>query len=295
VKARAVAVVVLLAGLAGCGPDGTVAEPPGYVSGTITITLGDRPFRLHVPASYGASAVPLVVLLHGYSATGAQQEAYLQLIAESDRRGFLYAIPDGTTNAKGERFWNATTGCCNFFGSTVDDSAYLSDLLRSVADGYHVDARRVYLVGHSNGGFMAYRMACDHAEQVTAVASFGGAMWTDAFRCRPTRPVSVLELHGTSDGTIRYDGEGDRYPSAATTVADWAGFDGCAGSPATSAPARDLLTDVPGAETTVTSYAAGCRGGSRAELWTMRGGSHVPALGPAFAPSVLDFLYAQVR
>src|SRR5690606_19654583 len=105
-----------------------------------------------------AAKAPLVVLLHGYGSSAVQQERYFNLTPESDRRGFLYAIPDGTTDRDGKRFWNATEACCDFYDSGVDDAAYLDRLLDTVTSAYSVDAARVYLVGHSNGGFMAYRM-----------------------------------------------------------------------------------------------------------------------------------------
>ena len=59
----------------------------------------------------------------------------------------------------------------------MDDSAYLSALIDQIKGTYAVDARRVYLVGHSNGGYMAYRMACDHADQLTAIVSLAGSTW----------------------------------------------------------------------------------------------------------------------
>jgi polyhydroxybutyrate depolymerase len=263
----------------------------------VTINLADRPFQLHIPTSYRAGTkAPLVVVLHGYTASGAQQESYFKLTAESDRRGFLYAMPDGTTNRNGERFWNATPACCDFGRTGVDDSGYLASLIAAVAASYSVDPGRVYLTGHSNGGFMAYRMACDHADKITAIVSLAGAMNADPAQCTPSRPVSILEIHGTGDETIGYDGganAGNGFPSVATTLNDWRGYDGCNDKADTSSPHKDLVTDLPGAETTVTEYREGCRDGSTVELWSIKDGAHVPALSENFAPDVVDFLYAQ--
>jgi polyhydroxybutyrate depolymerase len=107
----------------------------------------------------------------------------------------------------------------------------------------------------------------------------------------------VLNIRGTADTTIAFDGggiTGHAYPSTETTVADWVGLDGCAGTPDTSAAPLDLDSGLPGAETTVSRY-RGCQGGATVELWTMKDGQHVPAVGPAFVPAVLDFLLAQSR
>src|SRR5580700_7872847 len=139
---------------------------------TQTTFGGSRPVTLHVPATYScATAAPLVIMLHGYGSTGASEEAYLNITDESDKRGFLYAHPDGTKDTLGIEFWNATNACCNDFGSTVDDSSYLDGLVHEIEGAYDVDEKRVYFVGHSNGGFMSYRMACDHAGDIAAIAS----------------------------------------------------------------------------------------------------------------------------
>jgi polyhydroxybutyrate depolymerase len=287
------ALVVL--SLAACGSSGDDAARPIEPGGTGSVNLDDRPFHLHVPRGYDAAGkAPLVVLLHGYTSSGAEQEAYFRLTAESDRRGFLYAMPDGTTNKEGQQFWNATAACCDFYHSGVDDSAYLSRLIDTVKSSYSIDPARVYLVGHSNGGFMAYRMACEHSTQITAIVSVAGAMTNDTAQCAPERPVSILQIHGTDDETIAYDGGmngSNPYPSVATALATWRRFDGCGDAATASAP-LDLESTLPGAETTVTVYSTGCRDATRVELWAVKGGRHVPALTANFAPAVVDFLYA---
>ena len=105
----------------------------------------------------------------------------------------------------------------------------------------------------------------------------------------------MLAIHSSADETIAYGGgtnAGVAYPSAATTVALWRGYDGC--TPAgRDAPALDLVADVPGAETSVRAYTQGCAGGSAVQAWTINGGSHVPRLGPAFTPAVVDFLLSR--
>jgi polyhydroxybutyrate depolymerase len=144
---------------------------------------------------------------------------------------------------------------------------------------------------------MSFRMACDHADQITAIATLNGAMWQDASRCGPSEPVSVLDIRATADDTIVYAGGSilnNRYPSAATTEADWLRFDHCA-TKGGAAPSLDLVGNLPGAETSVLRYTSGCAGGSTVEVWTIKGGTHVPAFGPAFAPAVIDFLLARTK
>ena len=166
------------------------------------------------------------------------------------------------------------------------------------AGRYSVDPKRIFIVGHSNGGFMAYQMACDHADQIAAIVSLAGGMYPDPKKCVPTSPVSVLEIHGTADMTVPFAGPtfgGVVFPGAQATVSDWVTLDACSPTADTSAPPLDLDTSLAGAETTVTRYAKGCRPGGAAELWTIAGGAHIPSLRATFAPDVIDFLFAHPK
>lgn len=251
-----------------------------------------RPYPFKVPSGYDASKpTPLVIVLHGYTSDGANQEAYFQFAPLADRRTFLYAYPDGTKSSKGSRFWNASDACCNFDGSAVDDVAYLAALIDDVSAKYNVDPKRVFVVGHSNGGFMAHRLACDLAPKIAAVAALAGDVWLDASKCTPASPVAVLQVHGDADAAISY--QGGRYgglapfPPARTSVATWAAKNGCKGALTVTGKPLDLEATVPGAETTVEEFA--CASGAAA-LWTIHGGSHVPTFQPTWAATVYDFL-----
>jgi polyhydroxybutyrate depolymerase len=260
---------------------------------------GDRPVTVYVPHGYDPSTpTPLVMLLHGYGASGDLEEAYLGLDLYSQQRGFLYVHPDGTTDSTGNEFWNATDACCAFAGKPVDDSAYLSGVITQIETYYNVDPKRVFLIGHSNGAFMSYRMACDHADQIAAIASLAGAMWEDTAECKPSGPVGVVEIHGTADMTISYTGgsiEGHAYPSAMQSVEDWVTFDACNATADTLSPNLDLEASIPGAETKVTKWETGCRPSSGVELWSIQGAGHIPDFTPNFDPDVLDFLYAHAK
>ncbi len=254
---------------------------------------GDRPVDVHVPANLAAGKrAPLVLMLHGYGVDGDVEEIYLQLTPLADSRTFFYAHPNGTVDKSGSYFWNATDACCNYDGSHVDDSKYLASVITDIEAAYPVDPKRVYVVGHSNGAFMAYRLACDHADLVAGVGSLAGAMWEDTSRCQPSQGVSILEIHGTADTEVIYDGSTkENYPSAPQTVADWATFDGCSANPTTDAHALNL-DQGRGDETSVTRYPS-CKQGRDVELWTIKGGSHLPNLTSSFRPDLIDWLFAQ--
>jgi polyhydroxybutyrate depolymerase len=280
----------------GTGDGGGVGDAATADDGGIG---GARPVDVHVPPSYVAGTpMPLVLLLHGYSVTGKIEELYLNLTALADTKGFLYAHPDGLVDTQGNQYWNATDACCDLGGTGVDDSAYLSKVITQIQAKYSVDPKRIFLFGHSNGAFMSYRMACDHADQIAAIVSLAGAMYSDVSKCTPKASVSILEVHGTADQTIDFNGgqiQGHAYPSAATTVGDWVTFDGCGATADTSAPPLDLDTGLAGAETTVTKYAAGCKPGGHAELWTITGGAHIPQFNPSFSAGAIDFLFAHPK
>ena len=280
---------------------GSGQQPPG--TGTASAVSastsggrsGDRPYDVVVPSGYdGTAAVPLLILLHGYTTTGSQMDSYFSMRAEADREGFLYVHPDGTKDSTGAQFWNATDACCDRDGTSVDDSAYLAGIIRDVSSRYRVDATRVYLFGVSNGGFMAYRMACDHADTIAGVVSMAGATYLDPSRCTPSRPVTVLEIHGTADETVPYGGGelfGPAFPSAPDTVAQWARFDGCAADRTPTGRRLDLAVDVAGAETVVSAF-GGCAHGTSVQLWTVQGVDHVFSFTDALVPDAVNFLLA---
>ncbi|GAA1718742.1 hypothetical protein GCM10009809_13260 [Isoptericola hypogeus] len=267
------------------------AEPPVAAGSSADLEVDGRPVELAVPAGYDASdPAPLLVALHGFGDSPAGVDEGLGLRDEAARRGMLYALPEGTPDPAGRLFWDAADACCGFDAEPVDDSGYLAEVIRTIADAYAVDPARVAVVGHSNGGFMAYRMACDHADLVTVAVSLAGAMPADDGACSPSEPVTVVQAHGTADTVIAFDGggtPGGDYTSAPGSAAAWARLDGCADEPRDAAGALDLDTGLAGAETSVASY-AGCAAGARVELWTIDGGSHSPSLGDAFAHGVLD-------
>jgi polyhydroxybutyrate depolymerase len=232
-------------------------------------------------------------VLHGYSASGRGQASYFGLFDGSEKHGYLLAYPDGTTDARGYRFWNATDACCNFFGSQVDDVAYLSAVIDDVESRYNVDTRRIFVVGHSNGGFMAHRLACEIGNRLAAVVSLAGATWKDPGRCPAGSPVNVLQAHGDADDTILYGGS-PAYPSAQETVATWAQKNGCAGSLQPTGARFDLDTKLPGAETQEQTF-TGCPPNGAVTLWTLDGGGHVPSLGTEWPEAVWIYVSSHAK
>jgi polyhydroxybutyrate depolymerase len=271
---------------------------------------GGRPVVIHVPPSYDPGhPAPLLILLHGYSSNGHDHDAYFHLGDLAMQRGFIYAYPDGTADSTGNRFWNATDACCDFDRTGVADADYLAGVITAVRSSLAVDPKRIDLIGHSNGGFMSYRMACTHADEVAAIVSLAGATYANPAACRPSAPVAVLQIHGTADDVIAFKGgtiEGlgapgaplAAYPGADKTVNEWATYDGCPATPSTLAKRIDVDADINDgsrpAEAQVKRW-ADCRPGGAVELWTIPGGGHAPNISTAFPAAVLDFLAAHPK
>ncbi|MCB9555011.1 MAG: prolyl oligopeptidase family serine peptidase [Deltaproteobacteria bacterium] len=270
-------------------------NPPDYFG-------GDRPVSVRLPAGYRADQrYPLVFVLHGFSANGFAQETYLRYRELPRSQPLILVSPDGTLNDLGARFWNASAACCAY-GKDVDDAGYLVGLLDEISRYYAVDKTRVYVVGHSNGGFMAYRLACQHADKFTAIVSLAGGTFFEKQDCSPARPVSVLQVHGTLDSTVKYQGGQlilgaleTRYPGALNTVALWADYNNCTGKLELDPQQLDIDGTLLGEETRVERY-AGCPKAGAVELWTIVGGIHLPNLTSGnFAALTWQWLSAQRR
>ena len=258
---------------------------------------GDRPVTVKVPSSYDpATPTPLLVLLHGYSATGAIQDLYFGLTPVAEARGIVYAHPDGTTDTSGNQFWNATNACCDFGATGVDDVGYLLGLVDEISAKVNIDPKRIYFAGHSNGGFMSYRMACEASDRIAAIVSLAGAGYADAEACGASEPLSVLQIHGDMDATVLYAGGtlGAPHPSAAESTSYFAALAGCDAALTDGGAPLDLDSGLAGAETTVQTY-ANCSAGVDVELWTIIGGGHIPSLAPGFAEKLTDFLLAHPK
>jgi polyhydroxybutyrate depolymerase len=286
-------VAVLVAALVAC------ADEPADLPTTFG---GDRPTELRVPADYDGSPAPLIVILHGYSASGAVQLAYSRLDSAAREHGALILAPDGTEDGDGNQFWTIDDADCQIGGAgpRPDDAGYLVDLVDEVSAVYAVDPGRVFVFGHSNGGFMAHRLACDHADRFAAIISLAGAPPLTA-DCSPDQPVGILQIHGDADDTVYYaggDGIGGfefpcAYPGAIDTVTQWADRNGCTGELADTGDSLDLVTDLAGDETAV-QRVGGCAAAG-VELWTIAGGPHIPALGNAVYQPMWEFLAANAR
>lgn len=255
-----------------------------------------RPYKLRVPEGIDSTKTsPLVLFLHGYGANSGVFESALGIGNIARARRFIYALPDGTPDSHHMKFWNASDACCDFDGTNTDDVAYLTAVIADAMGRQNVDPKRVYVVGFSNGGFMAHRLACELSGTLAGIASIAGGTWKDPAKCSATHPVTVLQVHGDADPVVRYGGgqvldkmHMQPHPAAKETVGAWASRDQC-GSSLISGASLDLEDKYEGAET-IKARHEGCTAGTAVELWTVRGGNHFVSQKPRAIEAVVAFL-----
>lgn len=207
------------------------------LQGSITHDNLKRDYILYVPASYSpGTPVPVVLNFHGYTSNAAEQLLYGDFRSIADTAGFLVVHPQGTDDLIGNPHWNVGWGT-----STVDDVGFTRALIDSLSAAYTIDADRIYSTGMSNGGFFSYRLACDLSDRIAAIASVTGSMNNNQFAsCHPVHPMPVMEVHGTADPVVAYDGN-ILFASIPTVVSFWTDFNACLPTP--------VITDIPDIQT----------------------------------------------
>lgn len=245
---------------------------------------GDRPADVVLPDDYDITQrYPLVIMLHGYGANSVLQDAIFGLTVRAEAGSFILVKPNGTVDEDGQQFWNAATECCDFGQTGVDDVGYLAGLITQATSLYPTS--HVALVGHSNGGYMSYRMACEHPENIDRIASLAGTMSSVPSECPGSEPVRVLHMHGTADETIAYESSGSHI-GAEESLAHWTELASCTGP--TDAGTRDYLNAVDGEEHQIQTWE--CPDGDM-QLWTGVDGDHLYlSVNDAYKDALADWL-----
>ena len=261
---------------------------------TASLVSEGRTATLTMPGGHDYErALPLVIALHGYSSSGSFNAWWMSLYDSVHENEHLLLTPDGTLNWIAMRYWNATDACCNLFDSSVDDVAFLEGLIGEAVTNYGADPEGVVLIGHSNGGFMAHRMACERGNLIETIISLNGATWNDFNNdCPDTGRPNILHVHSTLDGIIQYDGgsgpTGEQYPSAPQSTSFWATRSGC-DSTWTNLGAIDLTSSDGVAETDNLEH-LNCADGNRVSHWRINNGNHAPSLNdPGWANQTIGW------
>lgn len=236
------------------------------IPGNFTHNGINRTYRLYVPAVYNpVLAVPFVLNLHGYGSNAFEQEVYSNFKPVADTANFLIVHPDGTVDGSGNQFWNS------FGAINVDDVDFLSALIDTISSNYNVDQNCIYSTGMSNGGFMSYKLACELGNKITAIASVTGTMiWNEYNNCTPQHPTPVMQIHGTADPIVPYNGSVSLVP-VDSVINFWVQKNNCLSTPIFTAVADINQNDGCTAEHFL--YTNGNNGAS-VELYKVIDGGH---------------------
>ena len=230
-----------------------------------------RSYSVHIPPSYDSTKpAPVVLVFHSAMMNGTMMARFCGLSEKADQAGFVVVYANGTGSTPFFLYWDAG----GVRGRVADDVGYVRKLLEDLATVVHIDPRRVFATGMSNGAMMCYRLAAELSERIAAIAPVAGTMAID--HCQPRRPVSVLHFHGTKDGLVHWGGPDERTPknikfhSVDETIRDWVKADGCPETPLV-ADLQDLAND--GTRVRRQRYGPG-KEGSEVVLYIIEGGGH---------------------
>jgi len=236
---------------------------PGVTFHTLQVDGKLRDYRLLRPSTVDFSKpVPLVIVLHGSPADAQSFEDLIHFDNEAIAGKFMTAGPNGCSG-----YWSYAER-----GPYQADEDFIRQMINDLEARYPVDRSRIYVVGASAGTWVAYRLACDMADEIAAIASVAGTMrLSDA--CQPGKPVSILEMHGTLDSVHPWQGGGPHLAFGVEEVIHrWVALDGCPAGPVSAH-----------AGITTTSLWRHCAGGVDVRLDSVVGGLH-QWFGSDFSP-----------
>lgn len=271
-------VILLLCAFAGFGQQ--------TINGTMTYNGIQRSYILYVPAVYTSSPlsdVPLVFNFHGYTSNATSQMWYGDFRSIADTAGFLVVHPQGLLDNNSTTHWNIP----GWFISSVDDIGFTNALLDTLITNYSIDTNRVYSTGMSNGGFFSFLLACEMSDRIAAVASVTGGMTAMMINnCNPSHPTPVMQIHGTSDGVVAYDGSLITEPID-SIISYWVNYNGN-NTPASITTLPDINTN-DGSTVQWHQYLGGMNG-AEVEHYKVLGGGHTwPGSGISSPGTNYDF------
>jgi polyhydroxybutyrate depolymerase len=268
----------------GATADATIATDPAIAAGA-----SSRSYRVHLPATYVPNnTYPVVLAFHGYGGNAADMERVTGFSALADDRQFIAVYPQGLTDTSGVTFWASTGGPAD---RGIDELRFTNTLLDALEANFCIDTTRIYATGFSNGGAMVGLLACQLSDRIAAFAPVSGNFYAPRRGCSPGRPVPILEIHGTADQTVPYNGAPAGFDSPfplrpiPTWLHEWAARDACMNQPMTSSNDAGV---------TVMQW-VGCAGGGTVVHYRIDGGGHdwPPTLRGRSVASVLwDFFRA---
>ncbi len=181
-----------------------------------------REYILHIPSTYNAeTATPLVINLHGFGDCAADYYetvgAFYELNQLADQENFIVAYPQGAYRPeKEETYWEpGDDGSTNIY---ENDVYFMEQLISNIDEEYNLDLNNVFICGYSNGGMMAYSMACNSSDRIAGIGIMSGTMLDEV--CNIDNSIPIVVFHGIGDGVLPYEGN-IWYQSVADVVNFW--------------------------------------------------------------------------
>jgi polyhydroxybutyrate depolymerase len=252
------------------------------INGSIQHDGLTRTYILYVPANYtGTTNVPLLFNFHGYGSNASQQMTYGNFRPIADTAGFLIVHPQGTLDNTNTAHFNVGWG-----GSGTDDLGFTEALIDSLSADYMIDQSRIYSTGMSNGGFMSFHLACNLSNRIAAIGSVTGSIVPFTLtNCNASHPTPVLQIHGTIDPTVPYNGGAGWSESIPNLMSHWANFNNCDLPAITTAVPNTNTTDGSTVEKIVYENGDNC---TQVVHFKITGGAHTWA-GSAFPLSGTNY------
>ncbi len=167
----------------------------------------NRSYTVVLPSSYQTNKkLALVIALHGGGGSGSQFETSSKLSEKAEKSNFIVVYPDGVQSdgLLKARTWNAGTCCEYAVEKNINDVKFISEMIDKLIMNYAINPKKIYATGHSNGGMLAYRLACEIPQKIAAIAPNSCTM---VFKeCNPKRPMPVLQIHSVLDSNIPHKG-----------------------------------------------------------------------------------------
>ena len=245
--------------------------------------------QLAHPEAEGSSSV--LFNLHGYGSNALEQMYYTNFnnLANTKENNFILIHPQGaplnTVLTSSSSHWNSGGWT---IGSTVDDVDFIDTIIKLVSQKYNLNQDRIYSTGMSNGGFMSYHLACNLSSKIAAVASVTGSMSKETYEdCNPDHPTSILQVHGTIDATVPFEGNSALGMRSINDVMNyWKLYDACDTEPVS------IITDYFDVEISVQhdTY-LNCLNDVQVELYKIEGMGHVWAKKERYGISATEKIW----
>lgn len=246
------------------------------VNGSIQHNGITRNHILYVPSGFvPGTEVPLVFVMHGFTQSAQAIMNATGFNALAEQEGFIVAYPNGVNNG-----WNTNSPFPG--GSTADDVGYIGALRDTLIAQFSVDTTRIYACGFSAGGYMSHKLACESPKCFAAIASVAGTINTGAVNaCAPQYTPGVLQIHGTSDAVVSYNGSIFSGLGVQAVLDLWTSELACA-TPASTVAISSTIEQ---------QLYAPCNGSATVMHYRISGGGHVWPTGSAFSATnaIWDF------